>query len=723
MSGKRVADLGAQMESLAAAAGLTEEQMRKVLMSGKDMSRGLQKEASRLHSKLLDESSSLAKKIEQNRKIALGGDEKAARAAREQLKIQNQQKKSLDSQISSLDELSSSNAQASGGGLKFINVIKSMGAALVALTSVTAILNLAFDAIVKLFKTWYDLEEKTVIATGLLNRELGATAQQSAIAKKEAGALADTFSRLEGSVDGIEESSKFVGELHLALRDTSAVSEQYAKNVLAINRGLGLSVDQVAQLEATSKAAFGMDLESVTGNILDFADTAKIPGSVIAKWTAENSSNMAEFGEEGVSVFKKVSLFAKKLRVDAGKIFEGMKKFDFFDNAAQSINQLNTMMGTSISSFEMMMLQKPEERLEKIRSELMAQGHSWQSMSRYQKMAVSQAIGLTEEETSRLFEKGMSLAELEEEQEKAAEEEKKRSNIAASNQEKLNKLLERSSIVFEGLDRIIQRVWTHLAKKLGPIFGKVFGVAQDGAKGFADIIDRLLESPEFNKFVDGFADAIGKAIKWFSTINWNDVVAKGEKFFSLLGGVVDSIISIGSSFSEIYNAFSPLVELQEKFGFGFDASINRLKMMLGLVSSIANVLSKVLTLNFSGLAEDFAAQWSGDKKRIDESGFANAHRLFAQAAEGMIKSKSMHAELVRKSIGYSAANQEAEDMEYTSTRGLGPAEKSIQKTANASMYAAGEKKIEVINNITVTGDVTLDGTKLASILMSKAQRT
>ncbi len=675
MSGEEVRDLGANLDFLASASGRTRDEIEKTLQTGDKVTRKLEANLASVHKKLSEQSVSLEKQISSlNEKIARGQELSQEEFAR--LGHLKSSRKEIESQISSVDKFSNSQKDQGGETLKVVEVFKSLGSALMALTGIVGILNLAWELLTKAFKVWLGLQEKTVVATGELNRSLGATANQSRLAAAEATTLYDTFSRLEGSVDGIAESSQFIGDLKLALRDTSETTEQYKKNVLALNRGLGMSVEQVTQFEATAKSAFGMDLETMSGRMLDFAEDAGIPGSVIAKGMSEAESDMAQFGKEGPRVFEKVSLFAKKLRTNVGKIFEGMKKFDFFDQATESINQLNTMMGTSISSFEMLMIQDPSERLEKIRSELMAQGHEWQNMTRYQKMAVAQTVGLTEAETSRLFETGMSLKNLEEEQEKAAKKREQAEGAQQDNQIKLNKLLERSSIVFESLGRMFDRIWIHVARKLGPIFSKVFGAAQDGVATFGEIIDKIIESEGFTKFVESIAGAIERIVKWVKEIDWETAFQKAEV---MAGEFLITIKELAGAIKDIGKAVNDLPFMgNDEWGLDSAASFG---------SKIAKVDESLGTqTNAIGKVDPAKLASIGGKKGLSES------------------QKDAFAELsLNKRISYRGVQQ------------TNPSSSTVDQTNNADMYAAGRnREIIIRNEINMKGDVNIDGRKMGN---------
>lgn len=684
LSGNEIANLGSRVEDLAKGMGKTRGQMEKMLGSGIKMSKKMEKELEKVHSSLMSNSKALSEQIAKNQVLAqMGGS--VGKQARNDLKIDFQKKKSLEGQINSIEKLQSGTEGWLGGLGEIGAAIPEIEAAFAALGAVTgpiAIIGLAVAGIVKLFTTWYEMEKKIVVATGKLNRTLGATADQSKVAAENAEQLRDTFSRLEGDVDGINDSFQFVGELAVAMQDGAKQTHQYQKNVLALNRGLGLTVDQVVQLDETAKSAFGMEkLEDLGGRMLDFAHDAGIPGSVIAKGMVENESNMAEFGKQGPRVFEKVSLFAKKLKTNVSKIFEGMKKFDYFDTATESINQLNVMMGTSISSFDMMMTQDPAERLEKVRSALKASGADWEHMTRYQRRATAETIGLTEAETARLFKEGIGLKDLEAQQESAAKKREAGEAAGIDNQLKIQKLLERSSIVFEDMGRIFDRIWQHVARKLGPIFKKVFGVAQDGAQGFGDIVDKLINNPKFEAFIDGFAEAIGKAVDWFVKLDWDKVSAKLGEFFDNAMLIADVGGKMMADFVAATAKLEPMISLAERLGLTFDS----------VSKSVETVFN-----HFTGFDKIVAGA-----KILD--------RL----------SSGPEVPPVKEAIG---------NFDRTNKRGLdissavsSPTEVATSKTSAASVNLASENKsLEIKNNITMKGDVVLDGKVVGKVIFGGA---
>lgn len=669
MTPKQVANLGSELGKLSATLGKTEKEMTNLLMSGQNMSRGVENALKKSQANLLKESNSLAKAIEANQKKVLQGGIDAGKANKA-LKIQQEQKKATDAQLDAVSGLLGPTKGLAGAAEAVSAAMAGATAASVAMSAVLGIAGLAIAALVKLWNTWYELEKKTVESTGKLNRALGITGEQSRVAAAGAEELYKTFSDLEGSVDGIEESFQFMTELNLATKSTAQSAKQTKENYLALSRGLNLSVEQLAKMKATSATSFDMDFEAMGADIIKFSKDAAIPGSIIAKDMADNQDNMARFGKTGVKVFKDVSLFAKALNMDVGKIFDGMRKFDFFDQGTEAINQLNSMFGTAISSYELLMTQNPAERLDKIRQGIMDQGKAWKDMTQYEHTAAAQALGMSEAEAGRLLQVGMSLKKFQADQADAAAKREKSEEAGMDNQTRLNEMLKSSSIIFNSFSRILDKIWVNVASKLGPIFKTVFKTGQDGLQGFADMIDKVVSDPKFTAFVTSIAEGIKGLVEGFKDFDF------------------------GKTWETVKTKIDEWVKTLETLG----ATLNR----------IADIANKIPILNGKGVGESLLESIT-PKSVLAAAGLATGGLGGAISASAFAQNELP-----------SAASYENSQASYRGVRqsdASNPASRAIDKTRYAQMNEAQRSKaLEANVNVVTHTTLNADGKVLETVV-------
>ena len=65
------------------------------------------------------------------------------------------------------------------------------------------------------------------------------------------------------------------------------------------------------------------------------------------------SGRLAIYGEGNIKVFKELAAQAKATGIEMSSLLSISEKFDKFDSAAESVGQLNAVLGTQLSTLEM----------------------------------------------------------------------------------------------------------------------------------------------------------------------------------------------------------------------------------------------------------------------------------------------------------------------------------------------------------------------------------
>jgi hypothetical protein len=123
------------------------------------------------------------------------------------------------------------------------------------------------------------------------------------------------------------------------------------------------------------------------------------------------SKTLAVYGKESVGVFKNLAAQAKAAGVEVGTLLGIVQKFDTFSGAAEGAAQFNALLGTQLSTTQMLMMTE-DERMKTLVESVQAQGVAFGDMDRFTQKAIAAAAGITDmNEANRIF--GMSLADYE----------------------------------------------------------------------------------------------------------------------------------------------------------------------------------------------------------------------------------------------------------------------------------------------------------------------
>lgn len=118
---------------------------------------------------------------------------------------------------------------------------------------------------------------------------------------------------------------------------------------------------------------------------------------------------LAVYGRQSVDVFENLAAAAKAANVETGALLGIAKQFDTFAGAAEGAGKLNALLGTQLSTTQMLMM-KEDERIETLINAVQAQGVAWGDMDKYTQLAIAHAAGIDDmNEAAKIF--GMNTAE------------------------------------------------------------------------------------------------------------------------------------------------------------------------------------------------------------------------------------------------------------------------------------------------------------------------
>ena len=123
------------------------------------------------------------------------------------------------------------------------------------------------------------------------------------------------------------------------------------------------------------------------------------------------SKTLAVYGKGSVKVFKGLAAQAKAAGVEVSTLLGVVEKFDTFSGAAEGAAQFNALLGTQLSTTQMLMMTE-DERMKTLVESVQAQGIAFGDMDKFTQKSIAAAAGITDmNEANRIF--SMSLGDYE----------------------------------------------------------------------------------------------------------------------------------------------------------------------------------------------------------------------------------------------------------------------------------------------------------------------
>jgi len=183
-------------------------------------------------------------------------------------------------------------------------------------------------------------------------------------------------------------------KLNVATSDSAAIFQNF-------NQGLGIAADEAIRMQ-TELAMAGVG--------------AGISASKITKDFNASLKTLMVYGKGSVDVFKGLAAAAKAAGVEVSTLLTLAGKFDTFQGAAETVGKMNALLGTQLSTTQMLMMTE-DERIRTLVESVQAQGVAFKDMDRFTQKAIANAAGITDmAEANRIF--GMSLSEYDENERK-----------------------------------------------------------------------------------------------------------------------------------------------------------------------------------------------------------------------------------------------------------------------------------------------------------------
>ena len=286
--------------------------------------------------------------------------------------------------------------------------------------------------------------------------------------KESADALKALTQGLSSFNPKAEKTNEYMGMTAARLEKLGVSAASSVKSMEHMQRSMGMTGKQAADTTA-QLARMGKEI-GITGTkmIEDFNSA---------------SGRLAIYGKNNIKVFKELAAAAKASGIEMQTLLGITEKFDKFDSAADSAAKLNAVLGTQLSTLEMMQA-TDSERILMLKQQVQMSVGNFDSLDKYTKQYIAQAMGVKDvAEAQKLL--NMSMAEYQQ-YEKGQQQQADIQKELAEATEKLVPVMTQLKLAFAqfflAFAPIIKGLATFLSK-ISPfivMFGKALGIVAYG---------------------------------------------------------------------------------------------------------------------------------------------------------------------------------------------------------------------------------------------------
>jgi hypothetical protein len=234
--------------------------------------------------------------------------------------------------------------------------------------------------------------------------------------------------------------------------DESAAMQSYLAGNATKMKNLGVSAEEQGKsLNFLTKSLrmSGTQASQTLDNLGKVAISAGIPVKNLLRDFGQIGPQLAAQGPKAVEIFSNLAKQAKSLGVEVSDLMGVFgQAMDTFEGAATAAGKFNAVMGGDYLNAMQLLNATEDQRVEIVKRQMDATGKNFETMSKYEKIAVANALGIKDVNTAQMMLAG------------STEEMRKKKEKEAATQEQLNKL---------------QADAVDVATKLGSVFQVVYG--------------------------------------------------------------------------------------------------------------------------------------------------------------------------------------------------------------------------------------------------------
>ena len=227
--------------------------------------------------------------------------------------------------------------------------------------------------------------------------------------QKETALLGSTTAKVTEGIKELYTSSRIVGKLFTD--NTGAAQEQiraYSKLAIQLD-ALGISNKSYAEtVDVVGKTYRMTDVLGTTEELgLHFVNLQRATGisaeTISADFGAAVKDLAAYSYPEMLRVFSGLEAQVAATGVSMSTLLSVTKKFDTFESAATAVGDLNAMLGGPYLNTLDMINATEEERIALLQDMMAQGGKTWETMGRFERKAIAEALGTSVQEAARLM--------------------------------------------------------------------------------------------------------------------------------------------------------------------------------------------------------------------------------------------------------------------------------------------------------------------------------
>jgi len=337
---------------------------------------------------------------------------------------------------------------------------------------------------------------------------------------------------------------------------------------------LGVASSDSAAIFQNFNQALGMTAKESMNMQTELAMAGVSIGVNAGKMTKDFNASLSTlmvYGRESVDVFKGIAAAAKAAGVETAALLGIASKFDTFAGAAEGAGKLNALLGTQLSTTEMLMATE-DERIRMLVESVQSQGVAFQDMDRFTQKAIANSVGITDmAEANRIF--GMSL--------EVYDEHERKLNASANAQKKLDDAVAKTVPVMDQFKKLGAEIVVALEPMLKTL--------EKGAKILTDWFkSRTTEQKEQLAFWASLASAL---ILVAPLLKLGGAIMMPLKMLGsvLLPSIASTAPLAGGGIATFAATITPFLPILLKFGLIVMGVVGTLALLAGAIALVGEV--------------------------------------------------------------------------------------------------------------------------------------
>tara|TARA_Y100000592_G_C5472859_1_gene320541 strand:+ start:378 stop:2864 length:2487 start_codon:yes stop_codon:yes gene_type:complete len=420
-------------------------------------------------------------------------------------------------------------------------------------------------------------------------------------------AMTDAASGTNGLSVSMAQAGAAIGSLstNMTLFNTlSAVNVQRITDVTLAMEKLGVDAASTAQALDTMTRGMGMSVTSATDAARSFdqlAQSVGLPTSEVIDGFNTISGDLARFGKQGKKVFGGLVKEARSMGMSIKEAFDIAEAFDTFESAAELAGKLNAQIGLQLNSVDMMNASH-EDRIKMLRDEFKMRGKNFDDMSRRQRQAIAEVMGVDVDMASRLFGDPVALRKYQKEQKSLEERAKAVTTVTEDLKNMFEDIMLALGPVVKGFRNFVKLLTGNIYGKIvlfTAILAKMSGGFGNLAKGISGVVKSPLKTitGQFQKFFSAGEKASEAGQGMADGLNKTGDAAKAS--FKSMAGMALVIVAIGAGIGMAAAGVGYLVQSFKDLG---DNAPYAVLGILAFGAAVAGIIFALAGLGPVGLA-------------------------------------------------------------------------------------------------------------------------